>query len=87
MTEYCACAAPTASSVPALLFAEKWQTLDEQYGLTDMFDEPSDTTAAMSVDEEFAAFVNAPLSPKGTPLLPFWQASVSDSGSYLFSIA
>jgi hypothetical protein len=73
MREYRARSSPVETSVLALPKTEKWQTLDEQYGLTDMFDEPSDITASMSLDEEFAAFVNAPLSPKGTSILAFWQ--------------
>ena len=54
---------------------EKWQSLDEQYGLSDMFEEPLTSVGSMSIEEEYAAHVSAPLSPKGTALLLHWQVS------------
>ena len=73
MHEYRARSSPLEANVSSLPKKQKWQTLDEQYGLADMFDEPFDLTTTMSLDEEFAAFVNAPLSPKGTSLLQYLQ--------------
>lgn len=72
MAEYRAHLTPPAPIVTPSTQVEKWQTLDEQYGLTDMFDE-GNTSTVMSIEEEWAAFVSAPLSPKGTPLLQFWE--------------
>ena len=52
---------------------EKWESLDAEYGLTDMFEESSETRNGMTIGEEYGAYVNAPLSSKGTPLLKFWE--------------
>jgi hypothetical protein len=51
---------------------EKWQSLDSQYGLDDMFDEPEDVVP-QTVDEEYMSYISAPLSGKGTDLLSYWQ--------------
>jgi hypothetical protein len=53
---------------------ESWQSLDSQYGLDDMFDEP-EVTVAQTVEEEYMSYMSAPLSTKGTELLSFWQVS------------
>jgi hypothetical protein len=52
---------------------EKWESLDDQYGLLNMFDDPAEAMHEMSLDEEYTSFVNAPLSPKGTPLIKYWE--------------
>lgn len=58
-----------------LLNVEKWQSLDSQYGLDDMFDEPV-ALVEQTVDEEYSAYTSAPLSAKGTDLLTYWQVSL-----------
>jgi hypothetical protein len=52
---------------------EKWESLDDQYGLVNMFEDPAELMHEMSLDEEYASYVNAPLSPKGTPLIKYWE--------------
>ena len=57
---------------------EKWQQLDLQYGLEDMFDEEVyDAVKTQTVEEEWTAYVRAPLSPKGTDLVQYWDVSHS----------
>jgi hypothetical protein len=64
---------------------EKWESLDVQYGLEDMFDDDiSSSGNNMSIDEEYSAFVNAPLSPAGTPLLKYWEVCYVSRSSFIF---
>lgn len=63
-----------ATPIPDLLHdTEKWQCLDDQYGLLDMFDDPVQSTRQMTVDEVYVTYVNAPLSPKGTSIIKYWE--------------
>lgn len=50
--------------------------LAKQYGLEDLMDF-SDGTAQpdQSIEDEFNAYITAPLSPKGTDVLKFWEVS------------
>jgi hypothetical protein len=54
---------------------KKWQSLDEQYGLSNMFEELLTSVGSMLIEEEYAAHVSALLSPKGTAFLLHWQVS------------
>ena len=74
MIEYRARVAPSLPVVPPLVL-EKWQTLDSQYGLDDMFDTPITSSNEMTTNEEYAAYVNGSLSPAGTVLLTHWEVS------------
>jgi hypothetical protein len=57
--------------------SEQWEDLDEQYGLDDMFDDAGEPTQQQTLEEEYAAYVNAPLSLKGTQMLPYWEVRYS----------
>ena len=70
------CALPIIPIPDVSQKAEKWESLHDQYGLSDMFDDQVDVAQEMSLDEEYASFVNAPLSPKGTPLIQFWEVII-----------
>jgi hypothetical protein len=51
MVEYRVRISPSVPSVPFSSMVEKWETLNQQYGLVDMFDEPIVNATAMSVDK------------------------------------
>jgi hypothetical protein len=71
--------ARTCVSAPPLVntasSAEKWEQLDQEYGLADMFDETIVEVRGLSLEEEYGAYINGPLSPKGTSMLQFWEVS------------
>lgn len=53
--------------------------LAEQYGVEDLMNFTDNSTPLeQSIDEEFAAYVTAPLSPKKTDILKFWEVSISN---------
>lgn len=54
---------------------EAWEGLDGQYGLSDMFDNQLVGVVRQTVEEEYSAYITAPLSPQGTDLVNFWEAS------------
>ena len=56
---------------------EKWQDLDVQYGLEDMFKESSVPVRVLSLEQEYGNYIHAQLSVKGTDLLQHWQACAS----------
>lgn len=62
--------------VPSPPLVEAWEGLHDQYGLTDMYDDPLSGLVGQSVDEEYSAYITAPISPKGTDLIKFWEASL-----------
>jgi hypothetical protein len=65
---------PRSTVLPdASVSSEQWQDLDEQYGLDDMFDDAVEVSSQQTLEEEYAAYVNAPLSLKGTQMLPYWE--------------
>ena len=72
LAEYRSKVVPPAVAAP-LQAGEKWQNLDDQYGLDDMFDEPSAPAQIQSLEEEYGSYIHAPLSVKGTNLLQYWQ--------------
>jgi hypothetical protein len=60
--------APSRAPSPAA-----WTTIASQYGLDDDFDIPDALPSTQTVEEEYAAYMTASLSIKGTSLLDFWQ--------------
>lgn len=76
MTKYRARALAAAPAFPkpatSTASPESWQLLDKHYGLDDMFDDIA-TSKEQSVDEEYLAYIDAPLSKPGTDLLKFWE--------------
>ena len=51
--------------------------LAEQYGIEDLMDFTDNSMPLeQSIDEEFAAYVTLPLSPKKTDILKFWEVSI-----------
>lgn len=65
----------TIASLPAPPLLEAWEDLDIQYGLADMYDDSSTALTIQTVEEEYSAYVTAPISPKGTDLVKFWEVS------------
>jgi len=53
---------------------ESWESLADAYELD--FDNGSapQSSSAQTVEDEFNAYVQVPLSPKGTDLMKFWDA-------------
>ena len=86
MTEYCECARAraVAAGVSASPFighnvvqsnqAPSLDSLMRDYGLTNEMDISTRENAnEQTIEQEFQSFVTAPLSPKGTSILKFWE--------------
>jgi hypothetical protein len=65
-------AAPKPKDAPAFM------SLAERYGLYDMGFANAEDTEEQTVEQEYQAYVTAPLSQKGTNILKFWEASYSN---------
>jgi hypothetical protein len=61
--------APILGELPA------YMTLDDQYGLMDDDLAIGGTTTGQTVEQEFQAYVTAPLSPPNIDILKFWEVS------------
>ena len=83
MSKYRAIATATAEEQPLALVAlgpgetPAYMTLNAQYGLTDddMAIGGTTTTSQQTVEQEFQAYITAPLSPNNINILKFWEAS------------
>lgn len=65
---------PIPSSQPgAAGKEEKWQALALQYDLGEMYLDDDDDERDQTVEEEFSAYVTAPLVRGGVDLVKFWQ--------------
>jgi hypothetical protein len=80
MREYCECSRTSdidgsAANTPAPeCQARGWEDLANEYGITDMMDLVDDEVQPEStVEEEYMAYTTAPLSPKGTNIIKFWE--------------
>jgi hypothetical protein len=73
MQEYRDRKCPQTTIPPPMKSAERWEDLDGQYGLENMFDDPDTPLPVASLQDEYTAYVNAPLSVKGTEILKFWE--------------
>jgi hypothetical protein len=64
--------ASSSSSQPLNNQPEKWQTLDQQYGLEDMYElEGEDDT--QTLEQEYQSYVTAALSKPGTDIVKYWD--------------
>jgi hypothetical protein len=78
MSEYRATSEePLAGPIaPILGESPAYMTLDDQYGLMDDDLAIGGTTAqGQTVEQEFQAYVTAPLSPPNIDILKFWEVS------------
>ena len=79
MKEYRDCSKSThdeltskSSSQPSSSQPEKWQTLDQQYSLEDMYElEGEEDTQAL--EQEYQSYVTAALSKPTTVLVRYWD--------------
>jgi hypothetical protein len=54
---------------------DHWYSMDDEYGLEDLDAIPSDSTEALSVKDEYRAYVSTPTSRHSDDLVRFWEAS------------
>lgn len=78
-------APPSLLNVPAGV-VPAYDNIAEQYGVEEDPDDVDMSPLEQSVDDEYAAYMTAPRSPKGTDLIRFWQLSASTFPTF-FSIA
>jgi len=69
--------APPTSQSPDVL-PEKWQTLDQQYGLEDMY-EPEADQANQTIEQEYQSYVTGVLSKPGTNMIKYWDVRIQYS--------
>ena len=60
---------------------EKWQTLDQQYGLDDMYELEADRED-QTIEQEYQSYVTGILSKLGPDMIKFW-----DVRTYIFLCA
>lgn len=65
-------ATPEPDDAPAFM------SLAERYGLPGMGFANDEDTDEQTVEQEYQAYVTAPLSRKGTNILKYWEASYSN---------
>jgi len=53
---------------------ESWESLTDAYELDLNDGSAPQSSSAQTVEDEFNAYVQVPLSPKGTDLMKFWDA-------------
>jgi hypothetical protein len=67
---------PTPGTATSQQQRKSWHDLAGQYGLEDMLDVSSASSAlGQGVEEQFELYDNGPLSPRGTDLVGFWGVS------------
>jgi len=57
---------------------EKWQTLDQQYGLDDMYELDADQED-QTAEQEYQSYVTGILCKAGTDMVKFWDVRVPES--------
>jgi hypothetical protein len=63
--------------------ARGWEDLANEYGIADMMDLVDDEVQPEStVKEEYMAYTMAPLLPKGTNIIKFWEVCSRNSVGY-----
>ena len=81
MAEYCARArasgrvSGSCAAVSPLIRDEHpaYINLADQYGVMDMQFATPESVEEQTIEQEFQSFVTAPLSPRGTNTLKFWE--------------
>ena len=81
MAEYCMYARASRrvsgsfAAVSSLVCDERpaYTNLADQYGVMDMQFATSKSVEEQTIEQEFQSFVTAPLSPRGTNTLKFWE--------------
>jgi len=71
-------AAASGDAAPEPDDAPPFMSLAERYGLCDMGFANAEDTDEQTVEQEYQAYVTAPLSRKGTNILKHWEASYSN---------
>ena len=75
-------AAPSGNAAPAPAAPEPndppFMSLAERYGLPNMGFANAEDTDEQTVEQEYQAYVTAPLSWRGTNILKHWEASYSN---------
>lgn len=75
---------PTAATSALGHQNKGWEDLASEYDLTDMMDLHNDPGHVQpTVEEEYITYTTAPLSPKGTNIVKFWEVSNSNSLDYI----
>ena len=75
---------PTATTSAPQHQSRGWENLASEYDLADMMDLGNDTGHIQStVEEEFVTYTTAPLSPKGTNIIKFWEVSNCNALDYI----
>jgi hypothetical protein len=89
MTEYRKCThgnagVPTATTPAPDHQSRGWEDLASEYDLLDMMDLENDAShVEPTVEEEFITYTTAPLSPKGTNIIKFWEVSNYNGLDYI----
>jgi hypothetical protein len=68
--------ASSSSSQPSSSRPEKWQTLDQQYGLEDMYELEGEVDT-QTLEQEYQSYVTAALSKPTTILVKYWDVCTS----------
>jgi len=68
--------ASSSSSQPSNNPPEKWQTLDQQYGLKDMYELEGEEDTQM-LEQEYQSYVTGALSKPGTDIVKYWDVRTS----------
>lgn len=66
-----------ASAYPNVRGVPTYMSLTAQYDLEDNMTIGTSGAQEQSIEQEYQAYITAPLSPKKTPILKFWEVSGS----------
>lgn len=66
-----------ASACPNVRDVPTYMSLAAQYDLEDDMSIGASGTQERSIEQEYQAYITAPLSPIGMPILKFWEVSGS----------
>jgi len=67
---------PTTTTSAPKDSSRGWESLASEYDLDDMIDMENNANPTLqTVDEEFITYTTAPLSPKSTNIVKFWEVS------------
>jgi hypothetical protein len=65
---------PIASAAPRVPSATPaYMSLAEKYGMTDMLIADPSNVEERTIEQEYQAYITAPLSPPTTDILKFWE--------------
>ncbi|KAF8586581.1 hypothetical protein K439DRAFT_1614963 [Ramaria rubella] len=79
LTSYCQLVATqkTPAGAPSTAPLESWESLVTAYEFDFDDDSIAQPTTSRTIEDEYRAYVEAPLSPKGTDLIKYWDAHAS----------